>query len=80
MKNYCQGQNALPCNINLYCSSFAPQGIYDNNARSVVQMSIPVVGGGKCSCTLIRQAIGDDNQQQNYLLTARHCIHNDKLI
>ncbi len=32
------------------------------------------LGRANCSCTLLRQAFNDDNQQENIIITARHCI------
>lgn len=70
-------QSALPCNNNIYCDPAAnslPADIYVNNARSV--MKLINSEGEPCSCTLLRQGFssGDDNQQENIIITARHCI------
>ncbi|MBI2722659.1 MAG: T9SS type A sorting domain-containing protein [Bacteroidetes bacterium] len=71
-------QLALPCNNNLYCDPAylnpIPADVYTKNARSVMMIYTPN-GGGQCTATLLRQIVGDDNQQQNIIITARHCIH-----
>ncbi|MBI2722824.1 MAG: hypothetical protein HYX39_11680 [Bacteroidetes bacterium] len=71
---------SLSCNNNIFCDpATLPQDVYDNNSRSVVKIlnSDNEVGTG----TLLRQAFsnGDDNQQQNIIIPARHVIHSGSL-
>lgn len=79
---YGPGVSLQNCHNNVYDPVFnAPSGFLDNNTRSVFMMEVqestdPFSDVSRCSCTLLRQAFtsGDDNQQENIFITARHCI------
>ncbi|MBC7864517.1 MAG: T9SS type A sorting domain-containing protein, partial [Bacteroidia bacterium] len=78
-------QTSLSCNDNAYCSQASPappSGVVNNDSRATIKVeftnsSSPSSPYNECSCTLLRQGFsnGDDNQQQNIIITAAHCIH-----
>lgn len=61
--------SSLPCNNNIFCDpAVLPIDIYENNDKSVL---LAESSAGKCTCTLLRQAYNNDNQQENIIIIAR---------